>query len=471
MARWALKFPTPNKKQFLFLRARHKYVAFGGARGGGKSWVVRIKAILLALFYPGIKIMIVRRSYPELRANHIDTMRMMIPKAVAKYNGSEKEFTFFNKSKILFRYCASEKDLENYQGTEVDVMFIDEATQHDEKVFKVLRACVRGVNNFPKRMYLTCNPGGVGHGWVKRLFVERRFEEDEEPEEHTFIQSKVDDNTALKIYQPEYIKQLDALPPKLRKAWRDGDWDIFEGQFFEEFTDNPKHYADRRWTHVINPLDTIPLSWKILRSYDDGYNKPFSVGWWALSHDGVLYRILELYGCRKAEPDVGVRWIPDEIFAEIQRLEAEHPYLKGRKIAGGVADTAIWNGSDRGVSVADTAAKYKIYFDKAEKARIPGWMQVHYRLAFDNNGLPMMYVYNTCEAFIRTIPSLVFSETTPEDLDTKGEDHVADEVRYLCMSNPLAPRMSVPAPQIPEDDPLNQWADQRKKSRYEFFRI
>jgi len=468
----ALRFPKPNPKQALFFKERHKYVAFGGARGGGKSWAVRVKAIMLALRYPGIKIMIVRRSYPELRANHINFMRQMVPRSIAKYNSTDKELIFACGSVILFRYCASEKDLPNYQGTEVDVLFIDEATHFSEDVFKILRVCVRGVNNFPKRIYLTCNPGGPGHSWVKRLFIDRDFREEEDPAEYTFIQSKVDDNHALKLYQPDYVKQLDALPPRLKKAWRDGDWNIFEGQFFEEFTNDPAHYKDRRWTHVIEPFDP-PATWKRLRSYDHGYAKPFSVGWWALSPDGVLYRILELYGCRKGEADVGVRWIPDEIFEKVQRIEQEHPYLKGYRIdaINSVADTSIWEGSDRGVSIADTAAKYGIYFSKAEKARIPGWMQVHYRLAFDHNGYPMMYIFNTCADTIRTLPTLQYSETIPEDLDTRGEDHIADDIRYMCMMNPLPPRISVPAPQIPEDDPLNLWADRKKMRRYDFYRI
>ena len=470
MARYALRFPRPNLKQKLFMKERHKFVAFGGARGGGKSWAVRIKAILLCLRYPGIIVMIIRRTYPELRANHIDPMRRILGryKKVAKYNTSEHEYTFFNISKILFRYCKKDSDLDNFQGTEADVIFIDEATHHEEKVFKVIVACLRGVNKFPKRVYLTCNPGGKGHGWVKRLFIDRHFEPDENPEDYAFIQSLVTDNAILMKYQPDYIKQLEALPPKLRKAWLEGEWNIFEGQFFAEFANRPEHYDDRRYTHVIAPFNP-PKSWIRLRSFDWGYARPFSVGWWALSHDGVLYRILELYGCRKGEPNEGVRWIPQEVFAEVQRIEREHEYLKGHKIKG-IADPSIWD-AETGVSIADTAASYQVFFDKGDNKRIPGWMQVHYRLAFDENGLPMMYVFNKCEAFIRTLPLLVHSETKPEDLDTKQEDHVADEVRYMCMSNPIAPREHLPAPQIPEDDPLNLFADRHKavKSRYEFY--
>lgn len=139
-----LVLPNPSEKQRRFLEERHKYVAFGGARGGGKSWAVRIKAVLMALRFAGIRIMIVRRSYPELRENHINELRRMIPRELARYNDSKKEMRFINDSVILFRYCESEKDMERYQGLEVDVLFIDEATQLEERVFQMEAVLSRG---------------------------------------------------------------------------------------------------------------------------------------------------------------------------------------------------------------------------------------------------------------------------------------------------------------------------------------
>lgn len=462
-----LTFPPPSGKQRKFMAERHKYVAFGGARGGGKSWSVRVKAALLALRYPGIKIMILRRSYPELRVNHIDEMRRMLPREVARYNDSKKELRFVTGSVILFRYCESERDMERYQGTEVDVLFIDEATQLEERVFQMLRACVRGVNDYPKRIYLTCNPGGRGHGWVKRLFVDRAFKDGEDADEYApLIQALVTDNRALLAMQPDYIKQLDALPGKLRAAWRYGDWNIFEGQFFEEFADRPDHYQDREWTHVIAPF-TPPRSWKLYRSYDWGYAKPFSCGWWAVDHDGRMYRILELYGCVKDAANEGLKWTTDEQFEEIARIEREHPYLAGRQIEG-VADPSIW-AEDGGVSIATVAARKGVYFQPGDNARIPGWMQVHYRLRFDEHGIPMMYVFDTCKAFIRTVPLLVYDDHRPEDVDTDGEDHVADEVRYMCMLNPINPPRAAPKPPKPYD-PL-EIEPEDNRDAYTFYRI
>ena len=413
--------------------------------------------------HKGIIIMIIRRSYPELYANHIKPFKRMLPKAIYKYNDSKKEITFINGSQIVFKYCSNEKDLDNFQGTECDILFIDEATQFSEEQFKILNACVRGVadrieDKFPKRVYLTCNPGGIGHQWVKRLFIDRSYLSGEKPEEYSFIQSGVRDNKILMEQQPEYIAQLEALPPKLREAWLEGSWDIFFGQFFEDFIDKPEQYKERTWTHVIEPFE-IPDGWKIYRSFDWGYAKPFSCGWWAVDYDGIVYRILELYGCT-AEPNTGIKWTPAQVFAEIHRIETEHRWLKGKRIRG-IADPAIWD-AEFGESIAEVAAKHQVFFEKGDHQRIPGWMQVHYRLAFDENGFPMMYIFKNCKAFIRTIPLLQFDDHKVEDLDTEGEDHVADEVRYFLMSRPIKPRVKH-QPDNYEQNPLNIFLDISKE--------
>ena len=476
MSKKQLILQPPNEKQKQFLSAKTKHVGFGGARGGGKSWVVRDKAKRLSLRYgrpnpnsQGIKILIVRRTFPELVNNHITFLQTELY-GIAKYNESKKVFTFFNGATIKFGYCNSDKDLDQYQGAEFDIIFLDEATQLKEEWIKKITACLRGVNDFPKRIYYTCNPGGVSHGYFKRLFIDKQYEAGEYPEDYTFIQSLVTDNKALMASQPDYIKQLEALPPKLREAWLYGRWDIFEGQFFEDFRTTPdiqkcaesgitpeEAVAQHRWTHVIEPFDLNVgecRGWNIMRSYDFGYNKPFSLGYWAVDYDGVLYRIMEMYGCTQT-PDEGVKWSPDEQFKRISEFERQHPWLKGRKIVDSVADPAIWDQS-RGESIAETAARYGIYFTPGDNQRIPGWMQVHYRLQFDENGYSRMYVFNNCKAFIRTMPLMMYSETHPEDLDTKLEDHCPDEVRYMCMSRPIQPIIPV-EPKIILSDPLNQF--------------
>lgn len=432
--------PEPNEKQKRFLSDTHRHVAYGGARGGGKSWAVRVKAILLCLNWPGIKVLIVRKTYKELINNHIVPLQQMLPPKVARYNKTDKVFTFYNGSTIWFGYCATDGDLDRYQGAEYDVIFYDEATQLQEQWIKKINLTVRQPNGLPKRTYYTCNPGGVSHNYIKRLFIDRNFRPEEIPENYSFTQALVTDNKALMASSPEYRAELEALPPKLKKAWLYGRWDIFEGQFFEEFADRPEHYTDRRETHVIEPFD-IPENWTIYRGLDWGYHRPFSVGWFAVSPDNVIYHILELYGWTGA-PNEGIRWTPNQLFSQIRQIENEHRYLRGRRIIG-IADPAIWD-AQTGNSIADTAGKYGVYFTPGDNKRIPGWMQMHYRLAFDENGLPLFYVFRTCKQFIRTLPTLQFDPRKPEDLDTDGEDHIADMTRYVLMARPIAPRERAP---------------------------
>ena len=439
MARVSINIPEPNEKQKLFLADQHRHLGYGGARGGGKSWAVRVKAILLCLKWKGIKVLVVRKTYKELTNNHIIPLQQMLPSSVAKYNKTEKVFTFFNGSTIWFGYCANDSDLDQYQGAEYDVIFFDEATQLKEDWLKKINLAVRQPNGLPKRSYYTMNPGGVSHNFLKRLFIDRRYEESEIPENYHFIQALVTDNKVLMEIQPEYKAELEALPPKLRKAWLEGDWDIFEGMFFEEFANREEHYEDHQWTHVIAPFD-IPKDWVIYRGLDWGYNKPSAVGWFAVSPDDTIYHFLELYTCTNT-PNEGLKWTPPQLFAEVHRIETEHPWLKGRKIIG-IADPAIWD-AETGESIADTAAKHQVFFSKGDHARIPGWLQCHYRLSFDENGYPMFYVFNTCKQFIRTIPSLMFDEHKVEDIDTDGEDHIADMWRYVLMSRPIKPRIPV----------------------------
>lgn len=475
----ALTMPEPNPKQRRFMKDKHRYVAYGGARGGGKSFIAMWMAILFALCFPGIRICIVRKTLDELRNNYIYKM-IPILHGIAKYNKSEKIFTFPNGSTIKFEYCACDSDLDHFQGAEYDVLFIDEACLLQEEWIDKIDACTRGVHfdpatglpiprKYPNRTYYMLNPGGPSHAYFKRLFIDKRYSEEEVPENYSFIQALVTDNKVLMEQNPDYYNTLRRLPPKLRKAWLEGEWDVFEGQFFEELRLEPDVQAavaagcnedketlrkDRRWVHVIDPFE-IPPGWKIYRSFDWGYSRPFSCGWWAVDYDGVIYRILELYGCTDT-PNEGVKWIPETVFKTIRQIETEHRWLKGKRILG-VADPAIWN-AERGVSIAETAQKYGVYFEPGDHERLAGWMQVHYRLAFDENGFSMMYVFNTCKAFIRTMPTLMYDQHKPEDLDSDGEDHVADEVRYLAMARPIKPR-DVIAPSKFNQGPLHQIFD------------
>ena len=449
----------PSIQQWRFLTATQKHVCYGGARGGGKSWVVRVKAMQLAHQYPGIKILIVRRTFRELTNNHINPLLDMLH-GQARYNRQDKVFTFDNRSTIGFGYCDSDGDLGQYQGAEYHAIFLDESTQLKAEWIEKIQACCRSADDIPKRIYYTCNPGGESHTWHKERFVDRKKPVEGSLDNQVFIRALPTDNKALMENSPGYIQQLEALPPKLRKAWLEGSWDIFEGCVFEEIIIAPEN-ADRRWTHVI-PADgfRVPRSWDVYRSFDWGFRRPFSVGYWTVDFDGVMYRIAEFYGCQRdvrtgeSIPNEGLKWDPDRVFREVAEFERNHPLLQGRKITG-VADPAIWDAST-GMSVAEYAIKHGIYFTPGDHKRMAGWMQCHYRLQFDADGFPRMYVLDSCKDFIRTIPQLQYDAHKVEEVDTDGEDHIADEWRYFCMSRPITPMEAKPV-YTPQADPLDMF--------------
>lgn len=461
-----LREDVPNPKQIEFFKAKKQHICYGGARGGGKSWAMRRKFVMLAMRYPGLKLLLLRRTMPELRRNHILPLQAEL-KGYAQYKAEERAFLFPNGSRLELGYCDNENDVLQYQGAEYDAVGFEEATLFPEDWIVMITTSVRTTReDWSVRFYYTCNPGGVGHAYIKRLFIDKIYKPGEEAEDYEMIRATVKDNRVLMERDPGYLKRLKALPPVKRRAHLEGDWNIYEGQVFEEWTNDPAHYGDRKFTHVIKPF-TPPKDWRYYRSFDFGYARPFSVGWWAVDYDGRFYRILELYGCVNGEANTGVRWTPDEIFKEIVKTEASHPWLAGRKIQG-VADPSIWDAS-RGRSIADEAEKYRLYFEPGDNERLPGWMQLHYRLHFDENGIPMLYVFENCRDTLRTLPLLQYDKTRVEDVDTNGEDHIADEIRYLCQLNPMKPVLAAgKRPKL--FDPLEE-ETHADCDRYAFYRM
>ncbi len=448
-----LRREVPNERQREFFRSEAMHTAYGGARGGGKSFAMRRKLVMLAMRHPDLHLLLLRRTLAELRENHLLPLQSEL-QGYAEYKKEERTFRFPNGSRLTLGYCDCDSDMLQYQGAEYDVIGFEEATHFKEEWMVFISTSLRTTKkNFKPRIYYTCNPGGVGHAYIKRLFVDRSFREGEDPDDYLFIPARVYDNHVLMEADPAYVKRLEALPEHKKRAHLLGDWNVYEGQVFEEFTDAPLHYADRLYTHVIEPF-VPPESWQRYRSFDFGYAKPFSVAWWVKDHDGRLYRILELYGCVPREANVGVRWSPEKIFEEIARVEREHPFLAGHHVIG-VADPAIWDAS-RGEAIAQTGERFGVYFERGDNRRIAGWMQLHSRLQFDDEGRPMLYVFRTCRDFLRTLPMLQYSRVSPEDVDSDGEDHIADESRYLCMLVPMCAQ-SAHEEKVPMRlDPLNR---------------
>lgn len=406
-----VQFPRPNSKpQTEFFKAKARFIAYGGARGGGKSWSVRYKAALLATRYAGIRILVLRRTFPELQENHILPMRAILNN-VATYKEVEKAFNFPNGSRIKFGYCASEGDVNQYQGQEYDIIFIDEATHFTEYQFSALTACLRGANDFPKRMYLTCNPGGVGHMWVKRLFVDRAFKETEDPDDYIFIQAKATDNPALVEKDPGYLRMLDNLPPGTREAWRDGDWNVFMGQYFPEF---------REEIHVVQPR-AIPKSWPRYRVIDYGLDM-LACYWAAIDQSGRIWVYREF--CQSG------LIVSDAARAMLQYTQ------EGENIQYTIAPPDLWNTQkDTGRSMAELFNLNGVPLVKASNQRVQGWMVMKEYLKLREDGKPGLVVWPECSQFIRDVKAVQHDEKNPADVATEPHEytHTVDAMRYLCV--------------------------------------
>ena len=407
-----------NPKQKEFCQARNRYVAYGGARGGGKTQVLIRKAVGGALTYENLRILIVRREYPELEQSIILPMRRLIPATVANYNGTMRMFTFVNGSIIKFgHYSGSADDLE-YQGQEWDWIFLDEATQFTENQFRTLGACLRGSTKVPRRMYLTCNPGGIGHHWVKRLFVDCEYMEGENKKDYKFIPATVDDNPQLLEAAPEYKQMLDLLPEEIRRAHRYGDWNALAGTFFPEF---------QKETHVIEPFKRIPAEWKKYRAFDYGLDM-FACLWIAVDFEGrcYVYREVQQKGL-----------IVSEAAALALSLTPQHEQVEFT-----IAPPDMWNRQkDSGKSMAELFAQNGVGLVKASNNRVQGWMaeKEMLRPMKSEKDKPGILVTNDCTGLIRNIMLIQHDSKNPSDCATEPHEitHINDALRYFCITRTL----------------------------------
>ena len=460
---------APQPKQRVFMSRPEYECLYGGAAGGGKSEALVMEA-LRQVSIPYYRAILVRRTFPQMEELIEKSLKYYKPAFPgAKYNDSKHFWRFPSGAKVMFGSMPHEKDKYNFQGKPYDFIGVDELTQFEASMYEYLMS--RNRPNGPgTRVYIrgTANPGGVGHGWVKARFISPAppltpMTEDvkvRQPDGSTmelartrvFVPATVFDNEELMRNDPSYVATLSLMSEAERNALLYGDWDSFEGQVFREWRNDPAHYEDRRWTHVVEPF-MPPKHWRCWRGFDFGYARPFSVGWYVADEDGRLYRIREYYGCT-GKPNEGIKINPYEIAAAIRQIEEGDELLKGRDIVG-VADPSIYDES-RGESIAAMMMREPnfVYWHPGDNARIAGKMQYHYRLAFDEGGLPMFQCFSTCKEFIRTIPALVYDEKHVEDIDTETEDHIYDECRYVLMDNPISPPV-LEIRKAPQYDPLS----------------
>lgn len=450
-----------HPKQGEALQSTANEVLYGGAAGGGKSHLMRVAAILWCAAIPGLQVYLFRRIRDDLVKNHMEGpkgFRSMLAGWVlcGFVDIVEDEIRFWNGSKIYLCHCKDEKDIYKYQGAEIHVLLVDELTHFTESMYRFLRNRVRMVGitipaqyagQFP-RILCGANPGNIGHLWVKTTFVIAnvpmttwRTTPSEGGMLRQYIPARLEDNPSMASDDPGYETRLEGLgSATLVAAMRWGDWDVIEGAFFDCW--------DRK-RHVIKPIN-LPKDWTRFRSGDWGSAKPFSFGWWAVATDdtkvgnlwlprGCMIRYREWYGCQPGKPNTGLKLHAEPVGAGLWEREKNDP-----KLSGGVLDPAAFS-EDGGPSISERISRgsgNKIFFRPADNKRVTqrgamgGWDQMRARFVGEADDRPMIVTFDTCLDSIRTIPALQHDEDRPEDLDSAGEDHAADEWRYACMSRP-----------------------------------
>lgn len=444
-----------NPKQKLFLQSKALFTCYGGAKGGGKTHILRVKAIGGALSNDGIKILIMRQTYPALEENHIRPIcNEVLPLGLATYNDQKHLLSFRNGSIIRFGHWSGDDSELEYNGQEYDWIFIDEATQFTERAFNFLGGLLRGVNDFPKRMYLTCNPGGVGHNWVKRLFIDKEYrtypdepERDEHPEDYNFIFATVEDNTHLLEASPMYLKNLANMPEDIRKAYRYGDWNIIGGNYFKEF---------HRSLHTMPPFKP-PAHWTLYRSFDYGLDM-LACFWWAVDEDGRSWAIREYDRKGLAVQDAAAAIL-------------EHT-LPGEKIGITYAPPDVWNRQkDTGKTMAELFALNGVPLLKSDNNRVQGHMMIKDLLAprplrdpfvrslFPEGEAPdilpaMMFFNNIDQGVFSDLEGIQSDSKNPNDCAKEPHEmtHTVDGIRYFAINRTLPAVVLKPESSEDEED-------------------
>jgi len=469
-----------------------RMILFGGARGGGKTDCAIGKQIYGALRHGydwnGLFIRKSFKYFAGIRTRLRQLIRLGLPAELVGPEVGTNYLRFHNGAIITLTVVESIEKAEFFQGQSFTMVSIEEACQFSyiDMMIEMLKGCLRSAAGVPTSMFLTANPGGPGHSQVKSRFMPKgsrpgQVMRDSSGMDMVFIPSRVEDNLILCENDPEYVNLLRSIKdPALRKAWLEGDWDVVLGGFFGDVW-NP-------FKHVI-PSFRPPAHWPRIVGMDWGSATPFSIGWYAVAdgetsvplpggarifRKGALIRFHEWYGCPKnpqtgkIEANVGLRLQSTDVGTRMVDMEARMPWLMGRTPSmDRIADPSVFAEKD-GPSIAEKFADTGIVWRRAENRRISGWdtvrqllhgVQVSAEWGEDENGdrillseerEPMLFFTDNCEHAIRTLPEQERDMTDFEDIDTAGEDHAVDEIRYVATSRPslgiLLKDLEKPAP-------------------------
>lgn len=417
-----------TKKQKTFIDSTAFETLFGGAAGGGKSYGQLVDALLFALEYPKSKQIIFRRTFPDLEKSLIRVSLEIYPMTIANYNSSKHTWTFNNGSIIDFGYIAHENDVYQYQSAEYDIIRFDELTHFTEYMYIYMISRCRGANGYPKGLKSSTNPGGVGHTWVKKRFIDigepnavhECINENGTKTTRIFIPSLVQDNKFLLESDPDYVTRLDNLPEKERKALKYGDWDIFDGQFFSEF---------KRSVHVIKPFE-IPKHWNRYITLDYGLDK-FAVLFIAIDERNKAY----VYN-----------YIHKENLIVSEAAQTLKSYMRNNTYKYIFAPPDLWNRNrDTGKSTAEIFDKNGVLLSKASNNRESGWLAVKEwlkirKIRHEQTGelieVSDLVIFNNILPLIEYLPQIQIDEKNPNDCATEPHEltHICDALRYFCVS-------------------------------------
>lgn len=416
---------TASPRQTLFHTTTADEKLYGGAAGGGKTAAIVAESGTLALEYPGIPVNLFRRTIPELKATIIPEIQKQFGEYIRAghmvWHGQDRYFEMANGSRLILNYLDNDNDIYRYQGAEMPIIAVDELTQFPQPWIEYLLTRNRTSNpDWPVMFFAGTNPGGIGHGWVKSRFIDPvpaetintvRIEGDNVVT-RVFIPARVDDHP-IKKFRDDYKRKLSAISdPQLRRALRDGDWDVFGGQVFSEF---------RRDIHVIDPFE-IPSHWQRWRAMDYGNNN--ETGWFAKDPESERTYMYREY--RTTEfLDIAAK------ARNVTQFEA------GENVSYGLADPSIWGGAgdhNTGKSVAEMFQAEGVRWMPANNDRKAGLAAVHDKLSIGKDGKPKLQFFSTCVSIIRTLPSLPYDNIRVDDVDTKADDHDYDMLRYGMMA-------------------------------------
>ena len=467
---------------------RVKFLLYGGALGGGKSYFLRWVAVRLLVIYGqvygirNVAVMLACEDYPSLKDRQIQKVAREFPSWLGRMYVDHKEYgrcfilhEDFGSGVICFRNL---DDPSKYQSSEWAAILVDELTKNGLDTFTDLRMRLRwpGIPDMACPFIGATNPGGIGHAFVKSLWMDKVFpDEFLKPVDYSgafgYIPSKAEDNPYL---DEAYWAGLQTLPPHLRAAFRDGSWDLFKGQVFQEWSRNHHVIDPLKFTHKDGVERLSPEGVPVYMTFDWGFGAPFSVGWWWVDSDGRKYRFSEWYGWG-GSPTVGMRLADTEIAAGIIKREQIMGYCVESEQLGlkvynpqitRLCDPTCFNkkpdyrGGGQMPSTAEVFMNCGLRLQPGDPSRVLKWRQFHEHLKIQRdedgnvNGVPLLQIYSSCNHFIRTVPSLVIDPNNVEDVDTDSEDHCADEACHILMHRPV--RGGVTAPEIRRPPGINE---------------